>query len=259
MKLSALQIVKQYGRRKVVDEVSFEVETGEVVGLLGPNGAGKTTSFYMVTGLVRPDAGTVTLADDDGSVHDITREPMYRRAQRGIGYLPQEPSVFRKLSVEDNIMAVLELHKRNPQERRERLEALLEEFGLVQVRKSRGDVLSGGEKRRTEIARALAADPRFILLDEPFAGVDPIAVEDIQQIVSQLRTKGIGILITDHNVQETLHITDRAYLLFEGHILKAGTAEELAADPQVRKVYLGQNFVLRSALEGGAPAIEKEG
>lgn len=248
MKLSADRIVKQYGRRKVVDQVSFEVKTGEVVGLLGPNGAGKTTSFYMVTGLVRPDQGTVLLEGEDGTALDITREPMYRRAQRGIGYLPQEPSVFRKLSVEDNIMAVLELHRSDSEDRRHRLEELLEEFGLLHVRKNRGDVLSGGEKRRTEIARALAADPRFILLDEPFAGVDPIAVEDIQQIVSQLRTKGIGILITDHNVQETLHITDRAYLLFEGRILKAGTAEELAADPQVRKVYLGQNFVLRSAL-----------
>ncbi len=246
MKLTAHAIVKQYGRRKVVDDVGFEVRTGEVVGLMGPNGAGKTTSFYMVTGLVQPDAGNVTLEEDNGTIIDITQEPMYRRAQRGIGYLPQEASVFRKLSVEDNILAVLELHRKNPEDRRERLEALLQEFGLVQVRKNRGDVLSGGEKRRTEIARALAADPRFILLDEPFAGVDPIAVEDIQQIVSQLRTKGIGILITDHNVQETLHITDRAYLLFEGRILKAGTAEELAADAQVRKVYLGQNFVLRS-------------
>ena len=248
MKLTAHNIVKQYGRRKVVNEVSFEVETGEVVGLLGPNGAGKTTSFYMVTGLVRPDEGSVVLVDGQGTPHDITKEPMYRRAQRGIGYLPQEPSVFRKLSVQDNILAVLELHVRDIAERRKRLEELLEEFGLVHVRENRGDVLSGGEKRRTEIARALAADPRFILLDEPFAGVDPIAVEDIQQIVSQLRKRGIGILITDHNVQETLHITDRAYLLFEGRILKAGTAEELAADPQVRKVYLGQNFVLRSAL-----------
>ncbi len=248
MKLSAHNIVKQYGRRKVVNEVSFEVETGEVVGLLGPNGAGKTTSFYMVTGLVRPDAGNVWLQDDAGE-YDITREPMYRRAQRGIGYLPQEPSVFRKLSVEDNILAILELHIPEQKQRRERLEALLEEFGLTHVRKNRGDVLSGGEKRRTEIARALAANPRFILLDEPFAGVDPIAVEDIQHIVGQLRSKGIGILITDHNVQETLHITDRAYLLFEGRILKAGTAEELAADEQVRKVYLGQNFVLRSTLE----------
>jgi lipopolysaccharide export system ATP-binding protein len=249
MKLTAHNIVKQYGRRKVVNQVGFEVQTGEVVGLLGPNGAGKTTSFYMVTGLVQPDGGTVSLEDNTGTVHDITREPMYRRAKRGIGYLPQEPSVFRKLSVEDNIMAVLELHRKDPNDRKARLESLLEEFGLSHVRKNRGDVLSGGEKRRTEIARALAADPQFILLDEPFAGVDPIAVEDIQTIVSQLRTKGIGILITDHNVQETLHITDRAYLLFEGQILKAGTAEELAADPQVRKVYLGQNFVLRSAIK----------
>lgn len=249
MKLSAQNIVKQYGRRKVVNAVSFSVKTGEVVGLLGPNGAGKTTSFYMVTGLVQPDGGQVILEDASGTAHDLTKEPMYRRAQRGIGYLPQEASVFRKLSVEDNILAVLELHIKPPAERKARLEELLEEFGLVHVRKNRGDVLSGGEKRRTEIARALAADPQFILLDEPFAGVDPIAVEDIQTIVSQLKTKGIGILITDHNVQETLHITDRAYLLFEGQILKDGTAEELAADPQVRKVYLGQNFVLRSALE----------
>jgi lipopolysaccharide export system ATP-binding protein len=208
----------------------------------------------MVTGLVRPDEGSIVLVDGQGAEHDITKEPMYRRAQRGIGYLPQEPSVFRKLSVEDNILAVLELHVRDVKERRKRLEDLLEEFGLVHVRENRGDVLSGGEKRRTEIARALAADPRFILLDEPFAGVDPIAVEDIQQIVSQLRKRGIGILITDHNVQETLHITDRAYLLFEGRILKAGTAEELAADPQVRKVYLGQNFVLRSALSAEGDA-----
>lgn len=239
-KLEAVEVVKKYGARRVVDQVSFEVRQGEVVGLLGPNGAGKTTSFYMVVGLVRPDEGQIQL---DG--HDITRQPMYARSRLGIGYLPQEKSVFRKLSVEDNIMAILELQQMGVAERRERLEGLLTEFGLQKVRKSNGDVLSGGEARRTEIARALATDPKYILLDEPFAGVDPIAVEDIQRIVQQLRTKGIGVLITDHNVQETLHITDRAYLLFEGRILKHGTAEELAADEQVRRVYLGSNFVLR--------------
>ena len=239
-KLEAVEVVKKYGARRVVDQVSFEVRQGEVVGLLGPNGAGKTTSFYMVVGLVRPDEGQIQL---DG--HDITRQPMYARSRLGIGYLPQEKSVFRKLSVEDNIMAILELQQMSVAERRERLEGLLTEFGLQKVRKSNGDVLSGGEARRTEIARALATDPKYILLDEPFAGVDPIAVEDIQRIVQQLRTKGIGVLITDHNVQETLHITDRAYLLFEGRILKHGTAEELAADEQVRRVYLGSNFVLR--------------
>lgn len=239
-KLEAVEVVKKYGARRVVDQASFEVRQGEVVGLLGPNGAGKTTSFYMVVGLVRPDQGQIRL---DG--HDITRQPMYARSRLGIGYLPQEKSVFRKLSVEDNIMAILELQPLSGAERRERLEGLLTEFGLQKVRKSNGDVLSGGEARRTEIARALATDPKYILLDEPFAGVDPIAVEDIQRIVEQLRAKGIGVLITDHNVQETLHITDRAYLLFEGRILKHGTAEELAADEQVRRVYLGSNFVLR--------------
>ncbi len=233
-------MVKQYRGRKVVDHVSFEVHQGEIVGLLGPNGAGKTTSFYMVVGLVKPDEGTVFL---DGQ--DITKIPMYKRAQMGIGYLPQEPSVFRKLSVEDNIMAVLEMTKLTKGERAHKLESLLDEFHLHHVRKSPGDVLSGGERRRTEIARALSVDPKFILLDEPFAGIDPIAVEDIQNIVARLKFKNIGILITDHNVQETLSITDRAYLLFEGKILKAGVAEELAADEQVRKVYLGQNFVLQ--------------
>lgn len=233
-------MVKQYRGRKVVDHVSFEVHQGEIVGLLGPNGAGKTTSFYMVVGLVKPDEGTVYL---DGQ--DITKIPMYKRAQMGIGYLPQEPSVFRKLSVEDNIMAVLEMTKLTKGERAHKLESLLDEFHLHHVRKSPGDVLSGGERRRTEIARALSVDPKFILLDEPFAGIDPIAVEDIQNIVARLKFKNIGILITDHNVQETLSITDRAYLLFEGKILKAGVAEELAADEQVRKVYLGQNFVLQ--------------
>lgn len=240
MALRADNIVKQYGKRTVVSGVSFGVEQGEIVGLLGPNGAGKTTSFYMIVGLVKPNEGRVFLDDED-----ITDEAMYKRAQLGVGYLPQEASVFRKLSVEDNIMAILEITKLSKEERAARLETLLDEFGLQHVRKNRGDFLSGGERRRTEIARALATNPRYILLDEPFAGVDPIAVEDIQRIVAQLKKKNIGILITDHNVQETLSITDRAYLLFEGNILKAGTAEELAADEQVRRVYLGQNFELK--------------
>ena len=222
MKLHARGLVKQYGQRRVVDGVSLEVTQGEVVGLLGPNGAGKTTSFYAVVGLVQADAGQVFLDDQE-----ITSMPMYQRSRLGLGYLPQEASVFRKLSVEDNIAAILELQPLSIQEQKDKLESLLSEFGLEKVRKSRGDVLSGGERRRTEIARALATDPKFILLDEPFAGVDPIAVEDIQRIVNQLRSKNIGILITDHNVQETLHITDRAYLLFEGRILKHGTAEEI--------------------------------
>ena len=238
--LVAHNLVKIYGKRTVVDHVSFRVAPGEVVGLLGPNGAGKTTSFYAVVGLVRPDEGKVTLGDDD-----LTRDPMHVRARKGVGYLPQEPSVFRKLSVEDNIAAILELQGLDKGEAADKLEALLDEFNLQKVRKSMGGVLSGGERRRTEIARALASNPAFILLDEPFAGVDPIAVEDIQRIVDQLRHKGIGVLITDHNVQETLHITDRAYLLFEGKILKEGSAEELAADDTVRRVYLGQNFTLR--------------
>jgi lipopolysaccharide export system ATP-binding protein len=216
------------------------VNQGEIVGLLGPNGAGKTTSFYMMVGLVRPDEGSVYLDEVE-----ITKLPMYKRAQMGIGYLPQEVSVFRKLSVEDNIMAILEMTSMSKDERNEKLEQLLEEFSLTHVRKNLGNRLSGGEKRRTEIARALATNPKFVLLDEPFAGVDPIAVEDIQSIISELKKRNIGILITDHNVQETLSITDRAYLLFEGSILKSGTAEELATDEQVRKVYLGQNFVLR--------------
>ena len=240
MKLRAEDLVKTYRGRTVVNHVSVEVEQGEIVGLLGPNGAGKTTSFYMIVGFVRPEMGRIYLENED-----ITRDPMYRRAQKGIGYLPQEASVFRKLSVEDNIKAVLELGDLNKKDQHDKLESLIDEFNLHKVRKNRGDLLSGGERRRTEIARALASDPKFILLDEPFAGVDPIAVEDIQNIVSTLKNKNIGILITDHNVQETLSITDRAYLLFEGKILKAGTAEELAADPQVRKVYLGQNFELR--------------
>ena len=240
MKLYTTNIRKTYKGRNVVDGVSVEVNQGEIVGLLGPNGAGKTTSFYMIVGLVRPDEGKVFLDEQE-----ITSLPMYKRAQLGIGYLPQEVSVFRKLSVEDNIMAILEMTDLNKKEREEKLEKLLSEFSLTHVRKNLGNRLSGGEKRRTEIARALATDPKFVLLDEPFAGVDPIAVEDIQSIVSELKKRNIGILITDHNVQETLSITDRAYLLFEGSILKSGTAEELAADEQVRKVYLGQNFVLR--------------
>lgn len=240
MKLRAENIVRQYGKRKVVKGVSFEVNQGEIVGLLGPNGAGKTTSFYMVVGLVKPNEGAIFLDDQN-----ITSEPMYRRAQLGVGYLPQEPSVFRKLSIEDNIRAVLEMTKLTKQEQSNKLEALLDEFGLAHKRTFIGNHLSGGERRRTEIARALATDPKFILLDEPFAGVDPIAVEDIQKIVFQLKLRNIGVLITDHNVQETLSITDRAYLLYDGSILKAGTAEELAADEQVRKVYLGQNFELK--------------
>ncbi len=240
MKIYTRNLVKRYGKRTVVDHVSFEVSQGEIVGLLGPNGAGKTTSFYQVVGLVKPDEGDVFLDD-----LNITKLPMYKRARMGIGYLPQEASIFRKLSVEDNIGAVLELTKLSRAEQKARREALIEEFRLSHVRKSPGDVLSGGERRRTEIARALAVDPKFILLDEPFAGIDPIAVEDIQTIVARLKFKNIGILITDHNVQETLSITDRAYLLFEGKILKAGTAEELAADEQVRKVYLGQQFELK--------------
>jgi lipopolysaccharide export system ATP-binding protein len=240
MLLHTQEIRKSYKGRKVVDGVSVEVNQGEIVGLLGPNGAGKTTSFYMTVGLVKPDSGKVFLDD-----LDITGFPMYKRAQLGLGYLPQEISVFRKLSVEDNILAILELTPLSKKEQKERLEELLEEFSLTHVRKNLGNRLSGGEKRRTEIARALATNPKFVLLDEPFAGVDPIAVEDIQSIISDLKRKNIGVLITDHNVQETLSITDRAYLLFEGKILKSGTAEELASDEQVRKVYLGQNFVLR--------------
>lgn len=237
MTLRAENLVKAYGKRTVVKGVSFDVKQGEIVGLLGPNGAGKTTSFYMTVGFIRPTEGTVFLENQD-----ITSLPMYRRAQLGIGYLPQEPSVFRKLSVEDNIRAVLEMTRLTRAEQTEKLESLLDEFNLHRVRNGAGDTLSGGERRRTEIARALATDPKFILLDEPFAGIDPIAVEDIQYIVAKLKTKNIGILITDHNVQETLSVTDRAYLMFEGSILKAGTAEELAADEMVRKVYLGKNF-----------------
>jgi lipopolysaccharide export system ATP-binding protein len=240
VELRADNIVKQYGKRLVVKGVSFTVRQGEIVGLLGPNGAGKTTSFYMIVGLIRPNEGKVYLDSTE-----ITHEPMYRRAQLGVGYLPQEASIFRKLSVEDNIKAILEMTKLTKKEQAIKLETLLDEFGLTAKRTYQGNYLSGGERRRTEIARALATSPNFILLDEPFAGVDPIAVEDIQKIVAQLRLKNIGILITDHNVQETLSITDRAYLLYDGSILKAGTAEELAADEQVRKVYLGQNFELK--------------
>jgi len=240
MKLRAENLIKRYGKRTVVKGVSIEVNEGEIVGLLGPNGAGKTTTFYMTVGFIKPNEGKVFIDNED-----ITKLPMYRRAQRGIGYLPQEPSVFRKLSVEDNIRAVLEMTRLTKVEQAKKLESLIEEFTLEKVRKSRGDTLSGGERRRTEIARALAVSPNFILLDEPFAGIDPIAVEDIQSIVSALKRKNIGILITDHNVQETLSITDRAYLMFEGDILRNGTAEELAEDEVVRRVYLGKNFELR--------------
>jgi len=240
MKLSTENLVKRYKARTVVKEVAVEVNQGEIVGLLGPNGAGKTTTFYMIVGLITPNAGRVLLDNED-----ITRQPVYKRAQKGIGYLAQEASVFRKLSVEDNLRAVLEMSTYSVEEQKFRVESLLDEFGLKKIRKSLGIQLSGGERRRTEIARALAIDPKFILLDEPFAGVDPIAVEDIQEIVSKLKQKNIGILITDHNVHETLSITDRAYLLFEGEILKAGTAKDLADDERVRSVYLGQNFELR--------------
>ncbi len=240
MLLRSENLVKRYKGRTVVDNVSINVRQGEIVGLLGPNGAGKTTTFYMTVGLIKPNEGRIFL-----DYEEITTLPMYKRAQRGIGYLAQEASVFRKLSVEDNIRSVLEMTSQPKSVQDEKTESLLNEFGLQRIRKSRGDLLSGGERRRTEIARALAVDPKFILLDEPFAGVDPIAVEDIQSIVAKLKEKNIGILITDHNVHETLTITDRAYLLFEGKILKEGTAQELADDEQVRKVYLGQNFELR--------------
>lgn len=240
MKLKAEHLVKIYKGRKVVNDISVEVEQGEIVGLLGPNGAGKTTSFYMIVGLIQPNEGEIFLENKN-----ITQLPMYKRAKLGIGYLAQEASVFRKLSVEENIMAVLEMTNKTKAEMKEKMESLLEEFSLTHVRKNLGMVLSGGERRRTEIARALAVDPKFVLLDEPFAGVDPIAVEEIQTIVAKLRNKNIGILITDHNVNETLSITDRAYLMFEGRLLKAGTAEELAADEQVRRVYLGQHFELK--------------
>lgn len=240
MTIHTKDLVKRYGQRTVVNHVSFEVHQGEIVGLLGPNGAGKTTSFYQVVGLIKPDEGDVFLNDQN-----ITKLPMFKRAQMGIGYLPQEASVFRKLSVEDNIAAVLEMTKLSKEEQRTKLESLISEFRLGHVRKSNGDVLSGGERRRTEIARALAVNPRFILLDEPFAGIDPIAVEDIQGIVARLKYKNIGILITDHNVNETLSICDRAYLMIDGKIFESGTAEELAANEQVRSLYLGRNFELK--------------
>lgn len=240
MVLRAENLVKKYKSRTVVNHVSVEVAQGEIVGLLGPNGAGKTTSFYMIVGLIKPNEGKIFLADED-----ITSLPMYQRARKGIGYLAQEASVFRKLTVEENIMSVLEMREYTKQERKEKVDRLIDEFSLHKVRKSLGISLSGGERRRTEIARALAVDPKFVLLDEPFAGVDPIAVEEIQSIVGKLKSKNIGILITDHNVDETLSITDRAYLMVDGKLFKSGTAEELASDPQVRKVYLGQNFELR--------------
>lgn len=240
MKLKALSIEKSYRGRKVVSGISLEVNQGEIVGLLGPNGAGKTTSFYMIVGLVKPNGGNIYLDETE-----ITSYPMYQRAQNGIGYLAQEASVFRKLSVEDNILSVLQLTSLSKEKQIQKMEDLLEEFGLNHIRKNRGDLLSGGERRRTEIARALATDPKFVLLDEPFAGVDPVAVEDIQRIIAHLKNKNIGILITDHNVQETLAITDKTYLMFEGKILKAGSPVELAQDEMVRKVYLGQNFELR--------------
>ena len=240
MILKAQNIVKSFRSKKAVDDVSLEVKQGQIIGLLGPNGAGKSTSFYMIVGLVRPDSGKIFLEDKE-----ITKYPMYKRAQNGIGYLSQDPSVFRKLTVEDNILSILQLSQLSKKQQINKMDSLLEEFGLMSIRKNRGDLLSGGERRRTEIARALASNPKFILLDEPFAGVDPIAVEDIQKIVSHLKNRNIGVLITDHNVQETLAITDKTYLMFEGKILKEGKPEELAKDEMVRKVYLGKNFELR--------------
>ncbi len=244
MILRAENIQKIYGSRTVVKGISLQVKQGEIIGLLGPNGAGKTTSFYMIVGMVQPNEGKIFLDNED-----ITNDSMYKRAQKGVGYLAQEASVFRKLSVEDNILSVLQFTKLSKKQQKEKLESLIDEFSLGHVRKNRGDLLSGGERRRTEIARALASDPKFILLDEPFAGVDPIAVEDIQSIVSHLKDRNIGILITDHNVQETLAITDKTYLMFEGGILKEGTPQELAEDEMVRKVYLGENFELKKAIK----------
>lgn len=240
MKLHATDLIKRYGQRTVVKGVSVEVNQGEIVGLLGPNGAGKTTTFYMIVGLIKPNSGNIYIDNNE-----ITKEPIYKRARKGIGYLAQEESVFQKMTVQDNIRSILEMTKLHKSEQIKKTTQLIEEFGLAHIKNNKGFQLSGGERRRTEIARALAIDPKFILLDEPFAGVDPIAVEDIQKIVRQLKNKNIGVLITDHNVHETLSITDRAYLLFEGSILKSGTAEELSEDPQVRKVYLGENFELR--------------
>jgi lipopolysaccharide export system ATP-binding protein len=251
MKLYTVNLVKKYGKRTVVKGASIEVEQGEIVGLLGPNGAGKTTSFYMMTGLVKPNAGQIFLGDEE-----ITTLPMFRRAQKGLGYLAQEASVFRRMSVDDNILSVMEMNHIPREKRYERLEELIREFGLGKVRKSLGIQLSGGERRRCEIARALATNPKFILLDEPFAGVDPIAVEDIQHIIAHLKTRNIGIVITDHNVHETLAITDRAYLLYDGEILESGTPEQLAANPDVRRKYLGQNFELRKAVLHKRPGEE---
>ena len=251
MKLFCTNLVKKYGIRTVVKGVSIEVEQGEIVGLLGPNGAGKTTSFYMISGLIKPNEGRIFLDEEE-----ITTLPMYMRAQKGLGYLAQEASVFRKMSVENNIMSVMEFGDMTREQRKERLEDLLDEFGLQKVRKSLGIQLSGGERRRCEIARCLAIDPKFILLDEPFAGVDPIAVEDIQHIIANLKTKNIGIIITDHNVHETLAITDRAYLLYDGSILESGTPEQLASNPEVRRKYLGQNFELRKAVLHKRPTTQ---
>ena len=265
MKLRAEQLVKKYGVRTVVKGVSMEVKQGEIVGFLGPNGAGKTTSFYMITGQIKPNGGRIFLDDDQGNTVEITKLPMYQRAQKGIGYLPQEASVFRKMSVEDNILSVMELaastRHMTRQERLARMEKLIDEFNLSKVRKSKGIQLSGGERRRCEIARALAVDPKFILLDEPFAGVDPIAVEDIQYIIAKLKYRNIGVIITDHNVGETLAITDRAYLLYEGVILQAGTPEEMAADEDVRTKYLGSGFVLKKSksVERARREVEEEG
>ena len=258
MRLYTSELVKKYKSRTVVDHVSIDVRQGEIVGLLGPNGAGKTTSFYMIVGLIKPNEGRIFLEHDDGKVDELTTLPVYKRAQLGVSYLAQEASVFRRLSVEDNIRAVLEMTSFTKEYQRDRLESLIEEFRLQKVRKSYGNQLSGGERRRTEIARAIAINPSFVLLDEPFAGVDPIAVEDIQSIVATLKSKNIGVIITDHNVDETLAITDRTYLLYEGKILKTGTAEELANDEMVRKVYLGQNFQLRGRKSATMERIEAE-
>ena len=258
MRLFTSELVKSYKSRTVVNHVTIDVNQGEIVGLLGPNGAGKTTTFYMIVGLIKPNEGKIFLEDNDGKVADITKLPVYRRAQMGVGYLAQEASVFRRLTVEDNLRAVLEMTNYSRQYQRERVEQLIEEFRLQKVRRSYGNQLSGGERRRTEIARAVAINPSFILLDEPFAGVDPIAVEDIQNIVGTLKDKNIGVIITDHNVDETLAITDRTYLLYEGKILKAGTAEDLANDEMVRKVYLGSNFELRTSPQMRRQMREKE-